>query len=613
MNFAAVTDGESLAAELDKIDGIHVVYTFWDAGRLEITSDTVGPAVFSDVTLTRPTSVVGYDFVDDVLTGFAEGTLILGLGGNDHLTGQDADDRLEGGEGNDTLVGNGGPDELLGGNGDDTLFGAAGDTLDGGNDDDLIIIDSIPASISGGDGEDTLRLMAGMAAPQVADIERIEVGADGDHGGLFRLDRPGARVDHGERRRDRHRQRVRRHRHERSRQRYFDGGGGTDTLVLTGTRAQYRVEQLGHGDIQLLDLRVGLPDGMDTVRQVERFVFADATFDASTVLNDPPTGGVTILGQRDRGSDPHRRSVCARGSGRSRRAALPLAARCGRRLRRCRRRCGKLRAWRRRRRRDRPGDRQLHRSQRCARASDRGQRSRRQRQRRAGDHREWRRQQCRDHDPGEHCFRRQPDGGGYRRSGARLVDRRRRGRGLVPDRRHDGVLSFVTAPDFEHPADSDHDNSYAVTVRAFDGSAFDDQALTIAVMDVSDAPPVTALTGTPGDDSFAAPSGAGQIDAGAGRDTVTFDFAFADATISFADDAVIVDHGTSHTVLTGVETYVFTDGTVNRDDGNTLVDDLFYYARYHDVWDAHVDADDHYAAFGAGEGRAPNAPPPRRS
>ena len=76
----------------------------------------------------------------------------------------------------------------------------------------------------------------------------------------------------------------------------FDGGGGTDTLVLTGTRAQYRVEQLGHGDIQLLDLRVGLPDGMDTVRQVERFVFADATFDATTVLNDPPTGGVTILG-----------------------------------------------------------------------------------------------------------------------------------------------------------------------------------------------------------------------------------------------------------------------------------------------------------------------------
>src|SRR4029079_4392675 len=89
------------------------------------------------------------------------------------------DDRIEGGEGNDTLTGNGGPDELIGGNGDDTLFGGAGDTLDGGHDDDLIIIHSIPASISAGAGADTHRLMAGMAAPQVADIERIEVGADG--------------------------------------------------------------------------------------------------------------------------------------------------------------------------------------------------------------------------------------------------------------------------------------------------------------------------------------------------------------------------------------------------------------------------------------------------
>ena len=239
--------------------------------------------------------MVGFDFCDESLTGLAEGTLILGLSGNDHLTGQDAYYCLEGCEGNDTLIGNGGPDELLGGDGDDTLFGGAGDALDGGNDDDLIVIDSIPASISGGDGEDTLRLMAGMAAPQVADVERTEVGANvtADFsawtgrarvwitasgsatviGSAFDDTVAGGHGDDD-----------------------FDGGGGTDTLVLTGTRAQYRVEQLGHGDIRLLDLRVGLPDGMDFVREVERFVFADATFDVATVLNDPPTGGVTILG-----------------------------------------------------------------------------------------------------------------------------------------------------------------------------------------------------------------------------------------------------------------------------------------------------------------------------
>ena len=44
-------------------------------------------------------------------------------------------------------------------------------------------------------------------------------------------------------------------------------------------------------------------------------------------------------------------------------------------------------------------------------------------------------------------------------------------------------------------------------------------------------------------------------------------------------------------MLTGFETFVFTDGTVNNNDGDWLVDDLFYYSRYHDVWNAHVEAD----------------------
>ena len=47
-------------------------------------------------------------------------------------------------------------------------------------------------------------------------------------------------------------------------------------------------------------------------------------------------------------------------------------------------------------------------------------------------------------------------------------------------------------------------------------------------------------------------------------------------------------------MLTGFENFVFTDGTVDNYDGNWLVDDLFYYSRNHDVWNAHVDADAHY-------------------
>ena len=51
-----------------------------------------------------------------------------------------------------------------------------------------------------------------------------------------------------------------------------------------------------------------------------------------------------------------------------------------------------------------------------------------------------------------------------------------------------GVLSFITAPDFEAPTDADGDNSYEIVVRASDGTLFDDQAITV---DVTDAAGVT--------------------------------------------------------------------------------------------------------------------------
>ena len=93
-----------------------------------------------------------------------------------------------------------------------------------------------------------------------------------------------------------------------------------------------------------------------------------------------------------------------------------------------------------------------------------------------------------------------------------------------------------------------------------------------------------------------------------GNDKFSFNFKLTDATISFSDNHVIVDGPSgSHTVLTGVDTFVFTDGTVNDKDGDPLVDDLFYYSHNHDVWNAHVDADQHYHQYGWHEGRDPNS------
>ena len=54
-----------------------------------------------------------------------------------------------------------------------------------------------------------------------------------------------------------------------------------------------------------------------------------------------------------------------------------------------------------------------------------------------------------------------------------------------------GVLSFVTGPDFEAPADAGTDNIYDVTVRVTDSlGAFDEQAVEVHVTPVNEFAPV---------------------------------------------------------------------------------------------------------------------------
>jgi fibronectin-binding autotransporter adhesin len=113
-------------------------------------------------------------------------------------------------------------------------------------------------------------------------------------------------------------------------------------------------------------------------------------------------------------------------------------------------------------------------------------------------------------------------------------------------------------------------------------------------------------SGTGGNDSFA-PVGDAHIDAGGGIDTVTFGFRLVDATVTYSGNQVIIDGPSSHTVLSGFEIFKFTDGTVNNNDGDVLVDDLFYYSKYHDVWNAHLDADADFHSVGWKAGRDPDA------
>ncbi|MBU0653550.1 MAG: cadherin domain-containing protein [Gammaproteobacteria bacterium] len=56
-----------------------------------------------------------------------------------------------------------------------------------------------------------------------------------------------------------------------------------------------------------------------------------------------------------------------------------------------------------------------------------------------------------------------------------------------------GVLTFVSVPDFESPADADHNNQYVVEITVTDGlGGYDVQTITVAVDNINDAPVITS-------------------------------------------------------------------------------------------------------------------------
>ena len=108
-------------------------------------------------TATTVTGTSGDDTID--CTNASPGKWILGLDGNDTITGTAFDDTIIGGNGNDTITGGPGVDYIEGNAGNDTLTGSAGnDTLIAGTGND---------TLSGGLGNDTL-----LATP-------ADAGADG--------------------------------------------------------------------------------------------------------------------------------------------------------------------------------------------------------------------------------------------------------------------------------------------------------------------------------------------------------------------------------------------------------------------------------------------------
>ena len=57
--------------------------------------------------------------------------------------------------------------------------------------------------------------------------------------------------------------------------------------------------------------------------------------------------------------------------------------------------------------------------------------------------------------------------------------------------RETGVLTFRSLPDYERPADSNRDNEYEVTVRAYDGRSYGTYDVTVTVLAVNEGPEIT--------------------------------------------------------------------------------------------------------------------------
>ena len=99
------------------------------------------------------------------------------------------------------------------------------------------------------------------------------------------------------------------------------------------------------------------------------------------------------------------------------------------------------------------------------------------------------------------------------------------------------------------------------------------------------------INGTTGADTIPAPAGNQEINGFTGVDTLVLNFRLLDATFQWVGNQLIIDAPGTHLVTTGFEVFQFTDGTVNNNDGNPLVDDLYYDSQNHSVWNAHTDAE----------------------
>jgi hypothetical protein len=200
----------------------------------------------------------------DLLTGGAGEDLLRGGAGQDTLIANSGDDALDGGDGHDELSGGSGDDVLAGGAGQDMLTGGEGDdTLEGGDGHDHLTGGAGQDLLVGGAGQDTLIAGGGNDTLNGGDGHDQLLGGQGAD-----MLRGGAGND------------------------MLEGAGGRDIAEFAGRLSDYRITDLGHGQVEIRGLTgAGQADGRDTLTRVEVLRFADVTIEVSGVPAAPVITG----------------------------------------------------------------------------------------------------------------------------------------------------------------------------------------------------------------------------------------------------------------------------------------------------------------------------------
>jgi Ca2+-binding RTX toxin-like protein len=238
-----------------------------------LAAQTIGGATITGIE--KVAWLEGSDFDDVLMSGTSPVTgglpPIFGMGGNDHIVAGYYSGNLYGGDGNDTIdarnsgyssiIEGGDGDDLIrtstglqaayGGDGDDIIYG--NHRIFGGAGNDRIFVQSsvYQQEFRGGDGDDVITVELGF---QQSAMLYGDAGNDTIIGGVSNDRMEGGAGD----------------------DLLIGGAGNGDRAFYSGRMSDYRfINDSASGQLIVIDLRPGSPDGTDVLRSIEQFQFLD--------------------------------------------------------------------------------------------------------------------------------------------------------------------------------------------------------------------------------------------------------------------------------------------------------------------------------------------------